>query len=637
MARRKPPITEAWRGITFTRRAMLIGGAQIALGSALAARMAYISIIDNDRYVLLSESNRVNLTMVPPRRGWIVDRNGKAMANNRVSLRIDLIPDRLHDKDNVLGQLETLLQLDGDTMQRIRRDLKAASGYQPVAVAENIGEAQYASVLVRLPDLSGVAPARSFARNYPTGAAVGHLIGYVGSPNAKEYEEAKDPLYITPGFKIGKQALEKYFEPVLRGKPGAKRVEVTARGKVVRELGVRHDIQGQTVHLTIDADLQDYAARRLGPESGSVVVLDCLTGDVLAMASMPSFDPNSFSSGIGVSEYKWLSQNDHVPLRNKTLSGLYPPGSTVKPMVAMSFLEAGLDPEASTNCNGGLRVGNRIFHCWNRRGHGRVAMAKGIYQSCDVYFYHFAQQMGMDVIAAMGKRLGMGQSFPLPFPSQSYGTVPSPAWKAKKYGQPWTVADTVNSTIGQGYMLANPTQLAVMASRLATGQALMPHLTRDAKRPLIPSLGFSEEHIRIVRNAMNEVVNGAGTAGRARLPIEDVKMAGKTGTAQVVSLDKGRGKGGLWKYRDHGLFICFAPFDAPRYAAAVVIEHGGGSGAAYPVARDVMTYLFDREKAMTALQDFETGWGGTIQERMARDFAAWRSQPPPALTPDGST
>ncbi len=412
MARRKTPITEAWRGITFTRRAMVVGGAQLTLGAALAARMAYISIIDKDRYVLLSESNRVNLTLVPPRRGWIVDRHGKAMANNRVSLRIDLIPDRLHDKDNVLGQLETLLQLDGDTMQRIRRDLKAASGYQPVAVAEDIGEAQYASVLVRLPDLSGVAPARSFARNYPTGAAVGHLIGYVGSPNAEEYEEAKDPLYITPGFKIGKQALEKYFEPVLRGKPGAKRVEVTARGKVVRELGVRHDIQGQTVHLTIDADLQDYAARRLGPESGSVVVLDCLTGDVLAMASMPSFDPNSFSSGIGVSEYKWLSQNDHVPLRNKTLSGLYPPGSTVKPMVAMSFLEAGLDPEAATTCNGGLRVGNRIFHCWNRRGHGRVAMAKGIYQSCDVYFYHFAQQMGMDVIAAMAKRLGMGQSFP---------------------------------------------------------------------------------------------------------------------------------------------------------------------------------------------------------------------------------
>lgn len=623
--KKSPPITEAWRGITFTRRAIVVGGAQAALFGALAVRMGYISIIDNERYVLESESNRVNLTLIPPRRGWIVDRQGKALANNRVSLRVDIIPDRLHNKDLVLGQLQTMLRLDGDAMQRIERDLKAASGFQPVAIAEDVTEQDYASVLVHLPELPGVAPARGFARYYPTGAAVGHLVGYVGAPSAEEYQEAKDPIYITPGFKIGKQAIEKYFEPVLRGKPGAKRVEVTARGKVVRDLSTQPDVQGKTVHLTIDADLQHYAARRIGPESGSVVVIDCLTGDLLAMASMPSFDPNSFSSGIGVAEYKWLSQNDHVPLRNKTLSGLYPPGSTVKPMVAMSFLEAGLSPEATTFCGGGLRVGNRVFHCWNRRGHGQVNMSKGIYQSCDVYFYHFAQQMGMDVIAAMAKRLGMGEKFALPVPSQSFGTVPSPEWKMKKYDRPWAISDTVNATIGQGYMLANPTQLAVMASRLATGNVVMPHLTMAANRPAMQSLGFSADHIGIVREAMNQVVNGAGTAGRARLPIEDVKMAGKTGTAQVVSLSVGGGKGGLWKHRDHGLFIAFAPFDAPRYAAAVVIEHGGGSGAAYPIARDVMTFLFDRDKAMEALTGFETGWGGTIEERMARDFAIWKA------------
>src|SRR3546814_360817 len=218
MPRRKPPITEASRGITFTRRALVVGGTQATLGVALAARMAYISVVENDRYALESESNRVNLTLIPPRRGWIVDRHGKAMANNRVSLRIDIIPDRLHNKELVLGQLKTLLKLDGDAMERINRDLNAASGFQPVAVKEDISEAEYASVLVRLPDLPGIAPARGFARYYPTGAAVGHLIGYVGAPNAEEYQEAKDPLYITPGFKIGKQALEKYFEPVLRGK-----------------------------------------------------------------------------------------------------------------------------------------------------------------------------------------------------------------------------------------------------------------------------------------------------------------------------------------------------------------------------------------------------------------------------------
>src|SRR3990167_4699389 len=241
--KKSPPITEAGRGIPFTRGALVVGGAQAAVGVALAARMAYISVVDNDRYVLESESNRVNLTLVPPRRGWIVDRNGKALANNRVSLRIDIIPDRLHNREVVLGQLRTLLQLDGDTMERINRDLKAASGFQPVAVAEDMSEAEYASILVRLPEMPGIAPQRGFARNYPTGAAVGHLIGYVGAPNAEEYEKAKDPLYITPGFRTGKDGLEKYFQPMLRGEPGAKRVEVTARGKVVRELGVKPDTQ----------------------------------------------------------------------------------------------------------------------------------------------------------------------------------------------------------------------------------------------------------------------------------------------------------------------------------------------------------------------------------------------------------
>jgi penicillin-binding protein 2 len=384
---------------------------------------------------------------------------------------------------------------------------------------------------------------------------------------------------------------------------------------------MREDVQGKAIQLTIDGPLQDYAARRLGLESGSVVVLDCLTGDLLCMASMPSFDPNSFSDGIGRVEYQMLSANERVPLRNKVLKGLYPPGSTVKPMVAMSFLEAGLDPMESTSCGGGLRVGNRVFHCWQRGGHGSVNMAKGIYQSCDVYFYHFAQKLGMDVIAPMAKRLGMGQEFPLPVASQFFGTVPDPAWKLQKYGSPWASFDTVNATIGQGYMLANPLQLAVMASRLATGNKIMPRLLLDGKAPRFDSMNFHGDHVQIIQQAMSDVVNGPGTAGRARLPIEDVLMAGKTGTAQVVSLNVGGGKGGQWKYRDHGLFIFFAPFDKPRYAGAVVIEHGGGSGAAYPIARDVMTFLFDPAKGLEALHAMEKQWGGTAQERLAADYA----------------
>jgi len=361
--KKSPPITEAWRGITFTRRALVVGGAQAAVGVALAARMTYISVIDNDRYVLESESNRVNLTLIPPRRGWIVDRHGTALANNRVSLRIDLIPDRLHNKEMVLGQLQTLLRLDGDAMERINRDLKAASGFQPVAVKEDMTEAEYSSILVRLPELPGIAPQRGFARNYPTGAAVGHLIGYVGAPNAEEYQKAKDPLYITPGYKIGKDGLEKYFQEMLKGKPGARRVEVTARGKVVRDLSTQPDVQGKTVHLTIDAGLQEYVARRMGRESGAAVVIDCHNGDILAFVSMPSFDPNSFSDGISTSEYAWLRADDHQPLINKATRGLYPPGSTLKPMAAIAAVEHGVDPSERHTCIGGYRLGNRFFRC----------------------------------------------------------------------------------------------------------------------------------------------------------------------------------------------------------------------------------------------------------------------------------
>jgi penicillin-binding protein 2 len=622
--RAKATATTTSIGLThsFNRRAFVLGSVQGGIGLLLASRMTYLAVAENEKYRLASESNRVNLALIPPRRGWILDRNGSPLASNRAAFRVDLIPERLVNAKQTLNELGQILDLSEVELRDLKDKIDKARGFAPVEVASRIDWDKFAALSVRLPDMPGVVPQRGFARFYPTGPAVGHLIGYVGVVSAEEYEKEKNPLLITPGFKIGKDGLERQFEQRLRGVPGARRSEVTASGRVVRDLETREDVPGKPIQLTIDGPLQDYAARRLGLESGSVVVMDCLTGDLLCMASMPSFDPNSFSDGIGRVEWKMLSSDDHVPLRNKVLKGLYPPGSTVKPMVAMSFLEAGLDPGASVGCGGGLRVGNRVFHCWNRRGHGTVNMAKGIYQSCDVYFYHFAQKIGMDPIATMAKRCGMQEEFDLPVASQSYGTVPSPAWKQKKYGQPWALYDTVNATIGQGYMLANPLQLAVMAGRLATGNRLTPRLLLDSKQPRAAPLGFGADHITTVRAAMSDVVNGPGTAGRAKLPLENVLMAGKTGTAQVVGLNVSSGKGGLWKYRDHGLFIFFAPFDNPRYAGAVVIEHGGGSGAAYPIARDVMTFLFDPEKGMAALHELEKGWGGTAIERMAAKYAA---------------
>jgi penicillin-binding protein 2 len=619
-------VTMATLRNSFNRRSVVLGAVQGGLGVLLAGRMSYLAIAQNRKYELEAESNRVNLSLIPPRRGWILDRRGIPLASNRADFRVDVIPERMQDGARTITRLGQLLNLGPVALQDLQDKLDKAHGFAPVEVASGLDWERFAAVSVRLPDLPGVVTQRGYSRDYPTGPSVGHLIGYVGAASAEDYEKDHDPILITPGYKVGKDGLEKIFEQELRGRPGARRVEVTAGGRIVRDLETREDVPGKTIRLTIDSGLQDYASRRLGTESGAVVVMDCLTGDIMAMASMPSFDPNSFSDGIGRIEWKMLSDDDHVPLRNKVLRGLYPPGSTVKPMVALSFLEAGLDPEESVFCGGGLRVGNRVFHCWNRRGHGRVNMAKGIYQSCDVYFYHFAQRIGMDPIAAMARKLGLGQEFDLPVVGQSYGTVPDPLWKLRKYGKEWQTFDTVNATIGQGYFLVNPLQQAVMAARIASGRELAPRLILGNKPSSAPSLGISQDHLNFVHQAMSDVVNGPGTAGRAALPIENVKLAGKTGTAQVVGLHISSGKTGPWKYRDHGHFICFAPFDNPRYACAVVVEHGGGSGAAYPVARDVMTYLWDPALALEKLHELEKTWGGTAKERLEARYQTYVSQ-----------
>ncbi|MET0240586.1 MAG: penicillin-binding protein 2 [Sphingobium sp.] len=637
----KKSLSDPLQSLVFSRRAFIVSGAQMGMGALLAARMGWIAIAENEKYTLLSESNRVNLTLMPPRRGWLVDRHGKPLANNRTDFRVDIIPDRLRDPDRVLKLLTELLSLNGDDVDKVRESLEKAAGFQPVQVADGLNYTQFAAVSVRLSELPGVAPSQGYSRHYPAGPSVGHLIGYVGAASAEEYQKSRDPLFITPGFKVGKQGLEKFYDTALTGKPGAKRVEVTAHGRVVRDLATRPDVPGKSIRLTIDAGLQEYAGRRMGTQSGAVVVIDCANGDVLASASMPSFDPNSFSDGISHLEWEMLSKDDHVPLRNKALQGLYPPGSTVKPMVALSFLEHGLDPDAHVGCSGAVRVGNTLFHCWKRGGHGAINMRRAIAQSCDIYFYVMAQKFGMDVIADMARRLGLGQKFDIPFPSQSYGTVPDPAWKLKKYDQKWQTYDTVNATIGQGYMLVNPTQMAVMASRLASGKALVPHFLADGKRHDAPPLGIRQENLDLIHQAMSDVINGGGTGGAARLPVKDVLMAGKTGTAQVRRItmaERARGVRGNsslpFKLRDHALLQCYAPFDKPRYALGCILEHNGHINRimdSTTISADIMSYLFDPEGAMERLERLEKEWGGTPQQRLVQQLGAYRVEK--GLTP----
>jgi len=638
-------VTEQALTFTFTRRALVLGATQLGVAGLLTGRMAWLSIAQGERYDKMAEANRVQSQLIPPRRGWIVDRNGKPIAVNRTSFRVDLIPDRLQDPDQAIDELRQLLSLTHEDVARIREALDKAPGYQPVPVIENLDYERFAAVSVRQPELPGVAPSSGFSRSYPAGAAVGHLVGYVGPASAEEYQKTRDPLLITPGFKVGKEGLERTMEGWLRGTPGAKRTEVTARGRLVAELTTRPEQMGHTLKLMTDAGLQEYAGRRLGPNSGAVVVIDTETGGLLAMCSMPSYDPNSFSDGISHSEWAMLSANDHLPLMNKTLQGLYPPGSTVKPMMALAALQAGVDPAETVHCSGVYRVGNGLFHCWRRQGHGPVNMHRAIEQSCDVYFYTIGRRLGIDRIAPMARALGLGETFDLPVVSQRYGTVPDSAWKERRYHRPWTVADTVNASIGQGYMLVNPLQMAVMSARIASGNALTPRLIANRRYgPQGGSLDISAEHLAIVHAAMRDVVNGGGTAGASRLRLPGIELAGKTGSAQVRRITMAERRSGVlsnealaWRLRDHGHFIGFAPVDNPRYAVAVALEHGGHGSAAGQIARDVITWLFAPDQAMATLTALEQQWGGDIATRMAADARAWQEARAPVVRIDPNT
>jgi penicillin-binding protein 2 len=617
---------------SFDRRSFFIGAMQGGVGLLLAARMGWIAVFENEKYELQAESNRVNLSLIPPRRGWVLDRNNVPLATNKTDFRVDIVPERVVDAEATVSLLGSLLSLNAIEVQDLQDKLDKASGYQPVEAASGLDWDRFAAVSVRLPDLPGVIAQRGFSRFYPTGPAVGHLIGYVGPASAADYEKDKDPLLVTPGYKVGKDGLEKQFEAVLRGTPGARRTEVTASGKMVRELEMREDVPGKPIKLTIDGGLQDFAARRIGLESAAVVVVDCETGGILALVSMPSFDPNAFVGGIGRLQWKMLNEDDHIPLLNKALRGLYPPGSTMKPMATLALQMKGVSPDERINCPGGYRLGSRFFRC--DAVHGSVDMRQAIEHSCNTYFWAMSHRVGYDTIAPVAKMLGLGQKFDLPVSNQRIGTIPDAAWKMKRYKQEWTASDSLNASIGQGYVSVSPLQLAVMTARLASGKNLQPQLIFGPGPLLGPALPFTPEQLAVAHDGMFNVVNGSGTGTRSKIDIGGVKMAGKTGTAQVRAMIS-RGHVSDWKSRDHSLFICYAPTDVPKYAMSVVVEHGTfGARAAAPIAKDMMTYLFDPAQAWATLLELEKGWGGTPQQRMEAKFSSFAAtngvQPPPA-------
>ena len=587
-----------------TRRAAILGGVQLAFVGALAARMQFLQVDQADQFRLLAEENRINMRIIPPSRGEVFDRNGVPLARNAPSYRIVVVREDAGDVAEVLERLGKVVDLDPEEVERAMAEMKRSAPFLPITVADEVTWEDLSRVSVNAPALPGVTPEVGLSRVYPFGSDYAHVLGYVGPVSDYDLEKLEDPdqLLRIPRFQIGKVGVEAKAEDLLRGKGGAKRVEVNATGRVMRELDRREGTAGSDLQLTIDSKLQSYVQARLNGESASTVVMDCTNGDLLAISSAPTYDPNLFVRGISTRDYAELTENKYRPLASKTVQGIYPPGSTFKMITAMAALEEGvIGPDDTVYCPGHLEVSGRRFHCWKRAGHGWVNLQNSLKQSCDVYYYDLAVKVGIQKISAMANRFGLGIRHDVPMSAVAAGLTPTKDWKLRTHGDDWRVGDTVNASIGQGYMLASPLQLAVMAARLASGNEVKPRLIKSVdgiEQPTLggESLGLNENNLRKMRRAMFDTVNDRrGTAYGSRIIDDMMRMAGKTGTSQVRNITAAERARGVtrnedlpWERRDHALFVNYAPYDNPKYAVAVVVEHGGGgSRAAAPIARDV--------------------------------------------------
>ena len=622
---------------TFSRRALLLGGAQVLFAGGLAMRMRYLQVDQADQFRLLAEENRINIRLIPPARGEIFDRNGIVLAQNTPSYRISIVREDAGEVDAVIAKLQTLLELDPEDLERARAEMRRSPPFLPVTLADQIGWHEISKVAVNAPALPGITPEVGLTRVYPQRDDFAHVVGYVGPVSDYDLNQIEDPEPILriPRFQIGKVGLEAKNEDQLRGKAGAKRVEVNATGRVMRELDRREGETGADTQLTVDSDLQGYVQARLGRESASAVVIDCETGDLRAVVSAPSFDPNLFVRGISVKDYRALTEDPYRPLANKSVQGTYPPGSTFKMITALAALEAGIvGTEETVWCPGHLEVSGRKFHCWKRAGHGHVDLLNSLKQSCDVYYYDLALKVGIDKISDMAKQFGLGIKHDLPMSAVARGLAPNRDWKQQVHDQDWLVGDTANASIGQGYMLASPLQLAVMTARLATGRAVTPRLVKSINGIEQPDgagepMGLNENNLRNVRRAMYAVSNDRrGTAYGSRIIEDTFRMAGKTGTSQVRNITAAERAAGVirnedlpWERRDHALYVCFAPYDKPKYAVAVVVEHGGGgSKAAAPIARDVMLQaLYGDTPPLAAYPKKDRSRIKAQQERLKRE------------------
>lgn len=604
------------------RRSFLFRAGVGAALTVIGGRLYQLQVLDHRKYIDLAEDNQFNTRVIVPLRGPIVDRFGVPLASNSKHYRLLFIPEQTKDVDAALDEIGKIIPMPQERRRRIKRQVSRRGPFTPISIEDNLSWDEFSRINFDLPYLPGAVPDIGETRFYPMGAASCFIVGYVGAVTERDLEKTEEDadrnLLRQPGYRVGRDGLERTYDQELRGTPGGMHVKVNAFGQVIEEVksSIVEPKQGQTLALTIDEELQVFAFNTLAGESASCVVMDVVTGDLLVLCSTPGFDPNQFTFGIKPDLWRELNESPYKPLLNKPISAAYPPGSTMKIVSALAAQRAGYKPDFHVHCGAKFWYGNRFFHCWKKEGHGTIDMKGSLKNSCDIFYYTIATSLDIDLLADTARKMGLGQTYDIGLPNEKKGTIPDRAWKRAFYAatpenQTWFQGETLSVIIGQGSVTASPLQLVVMAARCATGKQVVPRVVRYRGDIAVPPADFAPididpSYFDVVRAGVDAVVNEpGGTAARAKLEDPAWRMAGKTGTSQVYVISAAERARGLtrpeelpWGRRDHALFVCYAPVSNPRYACAVVIEHGiGGARAAAPKAKIIMDAVTAKDPA----------------------------------------
>ncbi len=582
----------------FNRRTFVLFLLKFSLFSAVGWRLYNIQILDASKYNTLSKKNQIDLEIIFPIRGKIFDRNNILIAKNEKVYDLYLIPENTKSINTTLNSLSKFIDIDFAKRRKVIELSAKVKKFEKIKIFENIQWSTLEKIETNKYNLEGIFVAEDYLRVYPYNEIFSHILGYINKPNQKEL--SLPFISKMPNLDIGKEGLEKSFNPILVGKAGQREIEVNSNGRIIREISKIDSIKGEEVTLSIDSRIQEYAINLLKSyRAGSINVINIKSGEILCLASTPTYNPNKIIQKPNKLYWESVLANSLSPLTNRSTQGLYSPGSTFKMIVAIAALKYGIINTNSTHsCSGKIEFGDRLYHCWKTNGHGKMNVTDAIKQSCDVFFYEISKKLGIDKIAEVAKDFGLGRTFDIFVPNQKKGIIPSKKWKKNTIGESWYAGETLISAIGQGFVLTNPFQLAVMTSIIASdGKMIEPTILKSNGVSFKTNEKYSKE-IKIIKKAMFKVVNeNKGTAFKSRL--EDIKFAGKTGTSQVrrISLseresDDFREKEQEWKNRDHALFVGYIPYDDPKYAISVLIEHGGsGASTAAPIAKQVFNYI----------------------------------------------